>query len=148
MSNSSIWPINRTLSVATTIGQSGSGSNGNEEVLHIPQSSRTGASLSDCLVSYPGHLLAGGILPFCRDAVGVFYSPSRLGYSCVSIYIYIYIYHNAVPFAWVSLNLLCHSSLLSITSGRSSRLHPVSAQSCHRWIIAGLPTLAHPCESV
>ena len=29
---------------------------GNKEVLHIPQSSSiTGVSLSDCLVSYPGH---------------------------------------------------------------------------------------------
>ena len=35
---SSIWPIDRTLSVATTLGQSGPGSNGSEGVLHIPQS--------------------------------------------------------------------------------------------------------------
>ena len=43
---------------ATTLGQSGPGSDGNEEVLHIPQSSSiTGFSLSDCLVSYPRHLL-------------------------------------------------------------------------------------------
>ena len=27
---------------------------------------------------YPGHSL-GGVLPLCREAVGVFYSPSRLG---------------------------------------------------------------------
>ena len=32
MSNSSIWPIDRTLSGATTPGQSGSASNGNEGV--------------------------------------------------------------------------------------------------------------------
>ena len=36
-----------SLTVTTTLGQSGPGSNGNEEVLHIPQSSRTGASPSD-----------------------------------------------------------------------------------------------------
>ena len=65
MSNSSIGPIDRTISGATTLSQSGPGSNGNEGVLH----SKTGASLSDSLVSYPGHL------PLCRDAVGVFYSP-------------------------------------------------------------------------
>ena len=35
---SSIWPIDRTLSSATTAGQSGPGSDGNEEVLRIPQS--------------------------------------------------------------------------------------------------------------
>ena len=36
---SSIWTIDRTLSGATTPGQSGPGSDGNEGVLHIPQSS-------------------------------------------------------------------------------------------------------------
>ena len=58
MSNSSIWPIDRTLLGATTPGQSGPGSNGNERQLHISQSSSiTKASLSDCLESYLGHLL-------------------------------------------------------------------------------------------
>ena len=53
MSNSSIWPIDKTLSGATTLGQSRPGSNGNERVLRIPQSSSiTGATPSDCLVSY------------------------------------------------------------------------------------------------
>ena len=46
--------------------ESGLGSNINERVLYIPQSSRTGASLSDCLVSYPGHLLGGGVLPLLQ----------------------------------------------------------------------------------
>ena len=69
-------PIYRTLSGATTPGQSGPGSNGNEGVLRIPQSSSiAGTSPSDCLVSYPGHSL-GGVLPLCRGAVSVFYSPS------------------------------------------------------------------------
>ena len=53
---SSIWPINRTLSGAPTPSQSGPESDGNEGVLHIPQSSSiTGTSPSDCLVSYPEH---------------------------------------------------------------------------------------------
>ena len=53
---------------------------GNEGILCIPQSSTTaGTSPSDCLVSYLGHSLVGGVLPLCREAVGVFYSPSRLG---------------------------------------------------------------------
>ena len=34
--------------------------------------------------------LIGGVLPLCKDAVGVFYSPSQLGL-CVYIYIYIYL---------------------------------------------------------
>ena len=57
---SSIWPIDRIQSGATTLGQSRPGSDGNEVVLCIPQSSSiTGTSSSDYLVSYPGHLLEG-----------------------------------------------------------------------------------------
>ena len=74
MPNSSIWPIDGTLSSATTQSQSKPGSNDNEEVFHITQSSSiTGASPSDCLVLY------SKILPLCFDAVGVFYSPIQLG---------------------------------------------------------------------
>ena len=52
------------------------GSNGNEGVLRIPQSSSiTGTSLSDCLVSYQD-LIGGGDL---TTTVGVFKSHSRLG---------------------------------------------------------------------
>ena len=80
MSNHSIWPIDRTLSGATIPSQSGPGSNGNKEVLHVPQSSSiTEASPSDCLVSYQGHSLVGVFLPLCRDAVGVFYGSSQQG---------------------------------------------------------------------
>ena len=61
---SSIWPIDRTLAGATILGQCGPGSDGNEGVLHILQSSGiTGISPSDCFVSYPGHSL-GGYYPF------------------------------------------------------------------------------------
>ena len=67
------------LSGATTPGHSGPESNGKKGVLRTPQSSSiAGTSPSDCLVSYLGHSL-GGVLPLCREAVGVFYSPSRLG---------------------------------------------------------------------
>ena len=47
-----IWPIDRTLSGAITLGQSGPGSDGKEGVYCI-----AGASPLDCLVSYPGHSL-------------------------------------------------------------------------------------------
>ena len=54
MSNSSIWPNDRTLSSATTMDQSGPECDGNDEVFCIPQSSSiTGATSSDCLGSYP-----------------------------------------------------------------------------------------------
>ena len=50
---SSIWPIDRTPSASTTPGQSGAGSDGNEGVLSIPQSSSiTRTSTLVCLVSY------------------------------------------------------------------------------------------------
>ena len=60
ISNSSISPIDRTLSCATTSDQSEPGSNDNERVVHNPQSSMTYASLSDSLVSYPGYSLVRG----------------------------------------------------------------------------------------
>ena len=76
-----LWAIERTLSDATTPGYSGPGSDGNEGVLLIPQSSSISeASPSDCLVSYPGHSLREEVLPLYREAVGAFYSPSWLGH--------------------------------------------------------------------
>ena len=60
---SSIWPIDRVLSGTSIPGQSGPGSDSNERVHHIPQtSSSTGISPSDCLVSYTG-LPLGGLTP-------------------------------------------------------------------------------------
>ena len=56
--NISFWPIDRTLTGTSTQGHSGSGSNWNEGVLCISQSSSiTEASTSNCFVSYLGHLL-------------------------------------------------------------------------------------------
>ena len=55
---SSIWPIDKILSVATTPSQSEPGNDSNKGVLCIAQiSSITGASPSDCLMSHLGHLL-------------------------------------------------------------------------------------------
>ena len=59
MLKNSIWPIDRTLSGDITLSESGPMSNGSEGVFDIPQSSRRGASFSDCLVSYPGHSFVG-----------------------------------------------------------------------------------------
>ena len=62
MSNSSIGHTNRTQSGATTSGLSELVSDGNEGVLHIPQSSSiTGTSLSDGLVSSKTHIGGGGL---------------------------------------------------------------------------------------
>ena len=48
-----IWAIDRTLSGATILGQSGPRSHGRI----------TGTSPSDCLASYHGHSLGGGFYP-------------------------------------------------------------------------------------
>ena len=48
----SIWPIDDTLTGTTTPGQSGHGSRGNEQVLHVSQSSRTGASPSNVVYGH------------------------------------------------------------------------------------------------
>ena len=75
---SSNWPIDRILSGATTPSQCGPRSDGNEGILYIPQSyCITGASPSDCLISYLGHSFKESY-PF-RDTLCVLCSPSRLG---------------------------------------------------------------------
>ena len=57
-------------------------------------------------------------------------------YVYMYIYIYIYVYiciyhhHHVTLSARISLTISSHLSLSSIASGRSSRLHPVSSQSC------------------
>ena len=56
----SVWLEDRTQSGATTPGQSGPGSDGNES------SRLTGVSPSECLVSYPGHSIRG-VLPVCSE---------------------------------------------------------------------------------
>ena len=92
---SSIWPIDRTLSIATTPIQSGPGSDGNEGVLHIPQSpSITGTSPSNFLGSYTGHSLRWeGLTPLQRCSRCILQSQlTGQEYAGVHIYIYIYIY--------------------------------------------------------
>ena len=89
MSNSSSWPIDKTLSGAPTPGQSGPGSNGNKGVLHILQSfSITEASPSNCLVSYPGHSLGRRCLtPLQRCSRCILQpQPSQLGVFWVCIW--------------------------------------------------------------
>ena len=101
---SSIWSIDRTLSGATTLSQSEPGSDSNEGVLHIPQSSSiTGTSPSDCLASHRGHSWRGVLLLY-RGAVGVFYSASwlskhKVGKPLLVVYYLIRIFkllHNSV----------------------------------------------------
>ena len=70
MSNSSILVIDRTLLGSTTPGQGGPGSDSNEVVQRICQSSNiTGASPSDYLLSYPGHALRESYLSLEMQSV-------------------------------------------------------------------------------
>ena len=75
-----------TRSGATIPSKSRPGSDGNEGVLNIPQcSSIPGTSPSDCLVSYPGHLLRESTCLQRAD-----WAIDR--YEQTGVYIYIYIY--------------------------------------------------------
>ena len=66
MSNSSIWSIDRILSGAITPGQSGLRGDGNEGVLCIPQSSRTGFSPSDAVLWHIQDTCWWGLTPLQR----------------------------------------------------------------------------------
>ena len=77
-------PLIGSLSGATTHGQSGPWCNGNEGVLNI-----TGTSPPDFSVSYQD--TRRGVLTLCRDAIGVFSSPSRLGQLVFWNYIYLFL---------------------------------------------------------
>ena len=69
ISSYSVYSIHFSISMLLVLfnpyrGQSGPGSDGNEGVLRIPQSTSTaGTSSSDCLVSYLGHSLEEGSYP-------------------------------------------------------------------------------------
>ena len=79
--------MNRTLSGATTPDQSVPGSYGNKGLLRFPQSSSvTGASPSDCLVSYSRHSL-GESHPSAEkqsvySAAGTDWTKMKLDYIC------------------------------------------------------------------
>ena len=61
----------------------------------------------------------------------------------------IYIIINIImPLARISLTLSRHFSLSFITSGRSSRLHPVSSHSCCMYVQARHPAFAWPYVGV
>ena len=83
MSNSSIWPIDKTLSDAATPGQSRHRSNGNEGVLSIPQiASITGASLSDffCHTQYSRWRGGGG--SYTSEEMQTMYSTAPADWAC------------------------------------------------------------------
>ena len=75
MSNSSIWPIDKTLSSTITPDQSGPESDGSEGVLRIPQnSSITGASPLNGLMSYQD--IRWGSYPYTKMQSVYFTAPA------------------------------------------------------------------------
>ena len=69
----------RTLMSITSVVQSGPRSNGNEELLHIPQTSMAGASQIKAILCHIQDI-GGRVLLLCRDVVCVFYKCSQLGW--------------------------------------------------------------------
>ena len=67
------------LSDATIPDLSGSGSNGDDGVLRIPKSPTLLEPHHQIVLCHKQDTRWGGFLPLYRGAVGVFYSPSRLG---------------------------------------------------------------------
>ena len=65
------------LSGATTPSESRPGSNANESVLHIPQSSRAGDIRYFNIIFWT--LVVGGVLPLSRNEVWVFYTRNQQG---------------------------------------------------------------------
>ena len=142
MSNSSIWPIDKALSGATTPDQSGPGSDGNEgsslfkphhALCHI-QDTCWGRG------SYPSAEMQSAYSPVAADVACV--------YACMCIYHHHHHPHHITLVARISLTLSRHSSLSFIALGRSSGQHPVSSHSCWMYVCAGRPTFARPCVGV
>ena len=86
MQFTSFQSIDRVLSGATTPGQSGPASDGNEEMFRIPQSSSiTGVSPSDCVVSYQDTRLWGG--SYLSAEMHSVYSTAQANWAIVSLYV-------------------------------------------------------------
>ena len=83
--------MDATLTGTTTQGQSGPGSNGNEGVLHIPQSSIIGASSSDDLFVISSQRTLDPQPTWLLVHLKIF--PKNYSFTSL-IYIYIYIYIN------------------------------------------------------
>ena len=91
-----------------SLDQSGPGNNGNEGLLHIPQSSRTVVLPSDDLVSYSGNLL-GSLTPLQRYSWGILQSQlsglPQNGQSVVKVWILALLYKMILYFQEIFLGL-------------------------------------------
>ena len=76
MPNSSILPIDKTLSGTINLGQSEPGNDYNEGVLGIPPNPSLLEPHHQIVTCHIQDASWRWVLPFGRDAVGVFYIPS------------------------------------------------------------------------
>ena len=86
---------------------------------------------------YPGHSL-GGVLPLCREAVGVFYSPSRLGKRLVfGSYSKIHVTSQVMPLwsksdsVWKRSMMSWHTSMRGFFKSSFSSFGTIFAQTFH-----------------
>ena len=121
---SSIWPIDRTLSGATTPRQSGPESDGNDGYSTFSKLQHYW-NFTIRLFNVISRTLWGEILPLCRDAVGIFCWLSRLG----NIYIYIYttVIHRQICFVLSELISVARQYLP--VAGIETRLTQTPSQS-------------------
>ena len=82
MSNSSVWCIDSSLSGVTTTGKSRPGTNRNERVICIPQSSSITGVSSSFFNVISGYLLKGGLTPLQRSSRCIL-QPQPTGLMCV-----------------------------------------------------------------
>ena len=152
MSTDLLYLTHRTLSGATAPDQSGSESDGNKEVLSIPQSSSiTRISSSDVLVSYPGKyvsdIMEHSIIHVCRLYQRTFWSVSMVTFfllcQCARQYLTDHLFHlfHSSSFLFVLVkNYRCLWTSyrflhLSVQSGVStSLLNTLSVKSCWGWL--------------
>ena len=117
MQFSFIWFIDRALSGATTPGQSGPGSGGYEGVLHIPQnSSITGTTLSDYLVSYPGHSMEGSC-PSAEMHLAYSTAPANLAIVDKRIYLWRHYFAKMILEVYFHIDWLIDFNCMSIHLG-------------------------------
>ena len=140
MSNSSRWPIPRTLASTTILDQSGIGYDGNERIFHISQSSSiTRASPSDCFVSYPEHLFRGGGLTPLQRCSQCILSPRPTNWASVincfdvcTIHVFGYFHSIMTQFRLIKasvpeLDYVTHSSVQLSNYIWSKTMHNESA---------------------
>ena len=126
--------------------------------VHIPTKTLCDSLWANFVLIWLGNTLSSAMVIYLSISIHVYMYISSCTFLSIylayylSIYqninviriMYIYHHHHPVtPSARISLTLSRHLSLSSITSGRSSGLHPVSTKNCCMYELVALPLLGH-----